>query len=159
MKQSLIRPTTILFAFAALAGCSETTSTSASPVAGSYTAIVFTTTGTSGQTNQLLVGSSLDIVLEPDGTTSGHLHRTASGGLPDFDADMAGTWTQQADVIRFAQAADTFVRDMPFTVEKIAANEFYLVGDETFAGTRINLTLAREHPYERALQPTPLSHP
>jgi hypothetical protein len=144
MKQSPIRATPILFALAALAGCSEATSTAGPRVAGSYTAIVFTTTGTSGQTNQLLAGSSLDITLEPDGTTSGHLHLAASGGAPAFDADMAGFWTQQADVIRFAQGEDTFVRDMPFTVQQIATNDFYLVGDETYSGTRINLTLARE---------------
>lgn len=143
MKRSLMKFTPILFAVVALAGCSDSTEPGNSPV-GNYTAIQFVTTGTSGQTNQLLIGSSLQINLAANGTTTGHLHLAASGGDPAFDADMAGTWTRNGNVIEFSQAADTFVRDMAFTLQPIAEDVWYLVADQVFSGTRIQLTLSNE---------------
>ena len=82
--------------------------------------------------------------LASNGTTSGHLHIAASGAQPVLDADMAGTWTQNGDTIDFTQTADTFVRDMSFTIQRISTSVWALVGDQVFAGTRINLTLAHE---------------
>ena len=143
MKRSLMRITTMLLAVAYLGACSD--STSPSEVVGSYTAITFRTTGASGQTDQLVAGSTFDITLHSDGTTSGHLHIAASGGNPALDADMAGTWSQNGDVIEFSQTADTFVRDMAFMIDRVAANELWLVGSQVFSGTQINVTLAREH--------------
>ena len=141
--RSLIKISAVVVALAAAGACSD--STSPSEVVGSYTAITFVTYGTSGQTNQLIAGSTFDISLHSDGTTSGHLHIAASGGSSALDADMAGTWTQNGDVVQFDQAADTFVRDMAFTVDRVAANELWLVGAAVFSGTQINVTLAREH--------------
>ena len=143
MKRSLIRISPILLLLAWLGACSD--STSPSEVVGSYTAITFRTTGSSGQTDQLLAGSTFDITLHSDGTTSGHLHIAASGGNPALDANMAGSWTQNGDIIDFDQAADTFVRNMPFTIDRVAPNELWLVGSQVFSGTQINVTLAREH--------------
>ncbi|HEU4746872.1 MAG TPA: hypothetical protein VFS56_00110 [Gemmatimonadaceae bacterium] len=114
-------------------------------MAGSYTAIIFMSTGSSGQTNHLLAGSTFNIALDADGTTSGHLHIAASGGEPAFDADMAGTWIQTGDVIDFTQPADTFVRDMAFRIERIGPNELYLVGGHNFVGGRVDVTLARDN--------------
>ena len=141
MKHYLARLGTLVLSAAALAGCSD--STSRSEVTGSYSAIIFFSTGTSGQTNQLLAGSTFHITLHPDGSTSGHLHMVTSTGA--LDADMGGTWTQSGDLIEFAQTADTFVRDMVFRIERIGGNEFYLVGDQIFSGNRINVTLGREN--------------
>ena len=128
-------------ALGALVGCGE--STSPPDAVGSYTATSFTSHGTSGQTNHLLHGSTFDITLHPDLTTSGHLHIAASGGQPALDADMAGTWRQTGDIVSFVQAADTFVRDMVFRVERNAPGEYHLVGDRIFSGTQIHVTLAR----------------
>ena len=136
-------PAAVLLAVGAIGGCSE--STSPPEAVGSYTAISFVTTGSSGQTNQLLAGSTLEITLHPDLTTSGHLHIAASGGQPGLDADMAGTWRQTGDIVDFSQTADTFVRDMAFRAERTAAFGYHLVGSQVFSGTQINITLAREN--------------
>ena len=80
--------------------------------------------------------------LNSNGTTSGHLHVAANGTTPVVDADMAGTWTLNGDVVTFTQAADTFVRNMPFTVQRAGRNVVGMAGDLIFSGTRINVTLA-----------------
>jgi hypothetical protein len=109
---------------------------------GSYTATQWVTTGGSGQTNQIVAGSTLTITLNANGSTSGHLHLAASGSNPAFDADMAGTWNVNGATVSFSQNADTFVRDMPFSV---VANgpKWSLEGDRVFSGTRIQLTLTQ----------------
>ena len=123
--------------------CDSSTSPKDS-VEGDYTALIFFTTPTGGSArNELQAGSSLNISLRSDGTTSGHLHVAAFGTNPAFDADMTGTWTQNGEEVEFTQAADTFVRDMVFRIERISVSPWALVGDEVFSGTRINLTLAR----------------
>ena len=126
---------------AALLACGSDSTGPAQPPVGSYSAIEFVTTGNSGQTNQLVIGGSLQMNLAANGTTSGHLHMAASGGNPVFDADMAGTWTMSGNVVDFEQTADTFVRDMHFTLQPIATDTWDLVGDQGFSGTRIQLTL------------------
>jgi len=114
-------------------------------VEGDYTAIVFFTTPTGGSArNELEAGSSLTMSLGSDGTTSGHLHVAAFGTNPAFDADMTGTWTRNGEEVEFTQAADTFVRNMVFRIERISFSPKALVGDQVFSGTRINLTLVRE---------------
>jgi hypothetical protein len=95
------------------------------------------TTGTSGQTNQILAGSTLFLFLVSNGNVSGQLHKAASG-----NTDMTGTWTQTGNTIRFSQTADTFVRNMTFTVVP-NGNSWQLVGDQVFSGTRIQLTLSQ----------------
>ena len=141
MRNTILRTGALLGAVAVL-GCGSDT-TAPDPLVNSYVASTWITTGTSGQTNQLLSGSSLVIFLNSDGTTSGHLHVAASGGDPAFDADMAGTWSRQGNTVNFNQAADTFVRNMPFTVMSSAdATHWELIGDKTFAGTRVQLTLS-----------------
>lgn len=111
-------------------------------ISGSYTATQWVTTGGSGSTNQLLAGSTLNINLNPSGTTTGHLHVAGSGANAAFDADMAGTWVISGNTVTFSQSADTFVRNMPFT---LVANgpQWALVGDQVFSDTRIQLTLTR----------------
>src|SRR4051812_33909434 len=86
MERSIIRASSIFAMVAAIAACggSDTTSPSNS-LAGAYTATRFVTTGGSGQTNQLLAGGSLTIVLNGNGTTTGHLHVVASGNNPAVD--------------------------------------------------------------------------
>lgn len=81
----------------------------------------------------------MTLILNPDGSTVGHLHIAASGINPVFDADMAGTWIHSGNTITIAQSADTFVRNMIFTAA--IGNKETLVGDQIFSGTRIQLTL------------------
>jgi hypothetical protein len=131
-----------LFLAAGMLACgSDSTSPTESMPVGSYTAFEFVTTGSSGQTDQLLIGSTLEITLSAAGTTSGHLHMAAQGGQAAFDADMAGTWTRTGNTVDFTQNADTFVNDMIFTIQPVAADVWDLEGDQAFSGTLIQLTL------------------
>jgi hypothetical protein len=138
-----LRTVSIVAAFAATAACGSDSTSPQSPLVGSYTAFQWVTTGGSGQTNQLTIGSTLQITLNADGSTSGHMHIAASNGGPatDLDFDMAGTWSESNNVVDFTQAADTFVRDMTFAVQPIANGVVDLVADQVFSGTRIQLTL------------------
>ena len=142
MRQSVKRATTMFAVVAAVAACGSDTTSPSNTVAGTYSATEFVTTGGSGQRNELLAGSTLNIVLKPDGTTTGHLHIAASGSTPVFDADMAGTWAQTGNVIRFSQTADTFVRNMDFTLDS-NGSQWLLIGDQGFSGTRIQVTLTQ----------------
>jgi hypothetical protein len=147
MKHSYRKFRSLLFIGlpALLLACGGSDEPSTSAAAGGYVATTFRTTGTSGQQDQLAIGSTLQINLAENGSTSGHLHAAAYAGAPAFDADMAGTWTASAsgNTIDFTQAADTFVRDMLFTVGTDVNGIMTLTGDQTFSGTRIQLTLTR----------------
>jgi hypothetical protein len=143
MKDTLIKHLTFLGVIVAATACGSDTTSPAQSAAGNYTAISWTTSGASGQTNQLTAGSTLTLNLASNGTTSGHLHFAASGSNPALDADMAGTWTQSGTTVTFSQSADTFVRNMLFTLALDPANGWTLVGDQTFSGTNIKLILRR----------------
>ena len=87
-------------------------------VAGTYQATTFTFDGGSGPTDLLAIGASVTITLAPDGTSSGRMLVPGVGeGGGDLDADLAGTWTLSGTTVTFDQAADTFMRDVPFTAE------------------------------------------
>jgi len=131
----------IAAALAATTACGNDSTSPQSPLVGSYTAFQWVTTGGSGQTNQLNIGSTLQITLNADGSTSGHMHLAASNGSPAADFDMAGTWNESNNVVDFTQTADTFVRNMIFAVQPIATGVLDLVGDQVFSGTRVQLTL------------------
>jgi hypothetical protein len=93
-------------------------SPTAESVAGTYQATTFTFNGGSGTTDLLADGASVTITLAPNGTTSGRMFVPgvgAEGG--DLDADLAGTWMLSGATVTFGQAADTFMRDVPFTAE------------------------------------------
>ena len=138
MKQTAFKIGGLLFA-AALVGCGSDSTEPGLSLEGNYTATQWVTTGGSGQTNQVLAGSTLNITLNSNGTTTGHLH---VAGSPALDADMAGTWAKSGNTVTFSQSADTFVRNTPFTVVPNGAN-WELVADHVFSGTRIQLTLTR----------------
>jgi hypothetical protein len=144
MRKSLKRSCSLLSIVlpALFLGCGDSTSPAADMAVGNYTAVFFTSTGNSGQKNELAVGGSLILNLNANGTTSGHLHMVAPGGGPDFDADMAGTWTRTGMIVDIDQPADTFVRDMPFTLTPGPADGWDLVGNETFSGTNIQVRLS-----------------
>ena len=144
MRKSLKRSCSLLSIVlpALFLGCGDSTSEPADMAVGNYTAIFFTSTGSSGQRDELGPGGSLVLNLHANGTTSGHLHMVAPGGGPDFDADMAGTWTRTGMMVNFDQPADTFVRDMPFTLTPYVGS-WDLEGVQSFSGTEIRLTLRR----------------
>lgn len=85
----------------------------------------------------LAAGGSLTITLTANGTTTGQLFVPAAlnGGTP-LTESMDGTFTPSSGVVTFSQAADTFVRDMPFTVLGKS-----LAGSKDFSGTTITVLL------------------
>jgi hypothetical protein len=124
----------------ALAGCGDDDDPTGPPAStGAYEATTWTVTEGGTTTDVLAAGGSFAITLTSQGTTTGRLFVPAAvTGEGDFDADLTGTWTQRGAIVEFSHAADTFVRDMPFTVQGAT-----LVGDHTFGGARIRVTLTR----------------
>lgn len=143
MRLSFMKIGAGVFALAALTACGSDTTSPTINAAGHYDATTFITTGGSGMTDQRVNGSTVSLDLNTDGTTGGHLHVVASGSSPALDADMTGTWSQNGMVVTISQPADTFIRNMPFTLTVDAADGWDLVGDKGFNGTRIQLTLKR----------------
>ncbi|HZD06265.1 MAG TPA: hypothetical protein VE173_15245 [Longimicrobiales bacterium] len=116
-------------------------------VAGSYTAegpfgaITFITTeaGSSEETDWLARGASIVLDLKADGTTGGRLYVPGAdedGG--DMDEDLTGTWSLTNGRVALDHEADTFLRDMDYTLE---GNR--LKGEETFGGTTVRVELVR----------------
>lgn len=136
--------TMLVMGFPLLLACEESTSPADSAV-GNYTAVSFITTPTGGSPrNEIQAGSTLTLNLVGDGSTSGHLHIAApTVGSPPFNADMAGTWVQNGLTVDISQGADTFVRDMLFTMTPGPTANLDLVGDAVFDGVRIQITLRR----------------
>jgi hypothetical protein len=143
MNHSLMRRAPILFCVAAMVACGGDSTAPNSTLAGSYVATQFVTTGTGGQTNQILAGSTVSVNLASNGSVTGHLHLVATNANPALDADLAGTWTQTGNTVTFAQAADTFINDMTFDVVS-NGSVWQLVGDQVFSGTRIQITLTQQ---------------
>lgn len=106
-------------------------------VAGSYHATALITIEGGQRVDHIANGSTINIVLTPQGTTTGTIHFAAAGGDPGFDASLAGTWELDGAWVTFDHAADTFLRDMIFTwhLGQLAAND-------TFSGTQFIVTLA-----------------
>ena len=124
--------------------CSRDTTSPVDPVAGDYTATSFVTTPTGGpSTDQLAAGSTVNLVLDADYVTAGHLHIAASGSTPASDTDMVGTWTHIGNAVDLNQPLDSFMRDMIFLIDKSSDGTMTLVGDQIIGGTRIQLTLTR----------------
>ena len=121
--------------------CGDDSTAPTSGVAGSYAATTMTRTPSGGSAVDVLAaGGSLTIQLKSDGTTTGQLVIPASlNGGQQLTASMAGTWTQTGSTVTFSQSADTFVRDMPFTVAGST-----LQGDKTFGSDRVVVVLTRQ---------------
>ena len=105
---------------------------------GDYVAVVLTSTPT-GQApvDILAAGGSLNISLFSDSTTTGTLIVPASvnNGVA-INASMVGTFTRVGDIITFDQAADTFVRDMDFTISGRAMG-----GSQDFGSVTITVNM------------------
>jgi hypothetical protein len=123
----------------ALVACGESTEPTVDSVAGSYTATAFTVTEGGSTTDVLADGGSITLTLNTGGSAAGRLF--VPGGAEDgsdFDEDLTGTWTLTGTAVSLDHAADTFLRDMTFTV---SADR--LTGQETFAEATIAVTLAK----------------
>lgn len=125
----------------ALFACGEGTpfSPTVENVAGSYQATTLTATESGITADLLLLGASLTVVLNQDGTTTGRLLAPGLGqNGADVDEDLAGTWTLEGSTVNFDQPGDTFVRDVPFTAEPNR-----LSAEGTFDGVIIRVVLTK----------------
>lgn len=87
-------------------------------VAGSYEATTLIGHAAAGDIDVLSNGGSLEMELAADGTTSGTLFvPEGEEDGSDLTADLTGTWSLDGDRVTFAQAADTFIRDVTFTFD------------------------------------------
>ena len=153
----VVRHTALIAAAAAMLACSDSNGPdpiSPEQVSGSYATTVpntggsafgsltFSSTENGVTVDQAARGAEIRLVLAGDGTTSGSLV------VPDveleedqretFVADLAGTWRLEGNVVKLNHGADTFLRDIPLTV-----NDNRLEGERTFGNVRVRVVLAR----------------
>jgi hypothetical protein len=120
--------------------CGDPAAPTVADLAGSYSATTLTWQDSTGTTNWLAQGSSLSIVLMANDSTRGRLF--VPGGDEngaDLEADLAGSWVLRGDTVEFDQAADTFVRDMPFV---FAGGK--LAGQATFSGGTVRVVMVKQ---------------
>jgi len=113
--------------------------TSTEDVAGDYRLQSLVTMTDGVWTDWRVAGATFTITLAPNGTTGGHLFIPGSdetGG--DFRVDLTGTWALSDETVTFAQAADSFVRDMAFD-----AGENRLSGELTTGYGRVIAVLKK----------------
>lgn len=118
MTRSVTRLPLLAAAFLSLTviGCSD--STSANALAGTYNATVFHVTPDGEPDMDILAaGGSLTVTLDANGGASGTISLPASvtGSIP-ISESLTGTYTQSGNTVQFQQSADTFVRDLAWTV-------------------------------------------
>ena len=142
-SQSVLKNTgLILLAFITAGGCGDdATGPSREEVAGTYAATSLTMTVPGGAPVDLIAqGSEVLLDLDLDGTASGQLFVPGFGeGGGDLDMDLEGTWTLSGSTVTLSPSVDVFLQDMPLT-----ANGETLVGDRTFDGVRLRVTLTRQ---------------
>lgn len=113
---------------------------------GAFGALTFTTVDSGNVTDLLDAGASISLRLNADGTTEGELFIPGAGeDGSDVDESLAGTWHLAGGTVTLEHDADTFLREMQFTI--VGGR---LEGDRTFgqsadgSGTRVRLTLQRQ---------------
>lgn len=140
-RNAALSAATMLLAFTAACGSDKSTGPDMGDVAGSYEATALTATQAGTEHDFIAAGATIHLVLDEDGTTSGHLSIPASdlSNGEAVDADMAGSWTLDGAIVHIAQSADTFIRDLPFAVEGNS-----LTGDATFDDVHVHLVMSRQ---------------
>jgi len=130
----------VTFASAWVSGCGSDSPSHPSSLAGTYVATVFRVTPTGESTIDVLAaGGSLSVTIASDNTASGSLSIPASVAGTPFTASMAGTVVQSGSTVQFQQTADTFVRNLTFT---IVGNTLQATSQVAGAGS-FTITLSR----------------
>lgn len=95
-----------------LGACSDGPTSPETGIAGSYEVVEWMIVSSTTTHDLLAGGGRLDLVIAPDGSTSGEFFIPA-GVAPEPSeqrVSMAGTWTQIGDVVTFDMPGDTYVR-------------------------------------------------
>jgi hypothetical protein len=122
------------------AACGDDDDTPTGPtvasVAGNYIATTFTVTSPLGVQNILQLGGSVTAKFVANGTVTGHVKVPTE----TVDEDFAGTWKLVNSEVEIEQVpTDIFIEDVTF---KVVGKT--LVGDETFSGVRVQVTLTKQ---------------
>lgn len=147
MRRPVLRPRGVLaraalLALAATAACSSTpVAPTPASLAGNYSATVFRVTPPGQpQVDALAAGGSITIAIASGGTTTGTLFLPASvTGGSAFTASMAGSITVAGSSVQFVQSADSFIRNLTFTVSGTTLT----VTNGVAAGASYTITLTR----------------
>jgi hypothetical protein len=137
-----LRFSLLLLALSSVAACGDSTSPSEG-VAGTYHATQIDITFPGEQPIDVIAaGGSVDIVLTPQGTTTGTLVVPAEfteDGIEDDVIDLAGTFTIAGNALTFHGQGDSFIPESEWTI-----------GNDVLTHTRnepegtLELTLTRE---------------
>jgi hypothetical protein len=105
-------------------------------VSGNYRATRFLATTGSLSQDILETGGSLTATFNSNGTLTGHV----TVPTQDVDEDFAGEWKIENGKVEIEEVpTDIFVEDLNFSV---VGNT--LVGDQTFSGVRVQVTLTKQ---------------
>lgn len=109
-------------------------------VSGSYVATVLTVEETSGTTDYLAFGATMEVTLHPDGTVDGQFFVPSLGpGGSDIDVALGGAWSLDGNQVTIESIQDTFLQDVVFT-----ATEGRLDGE--FVGNGVSVQVRLEKP-------------
>lgn len=124
-----------------LAACGDDGLIDPDPIAGVYTATTFRVTPSGQQEIDVLAqGGSLTITIGANNTTTGSLTLPAVvTGDVALQENMAGTAERNGNGVTFEQTADTFVRDLNWTV----INNTIAVTNQSVGGATWTIVLAR----------------
>lgn len=142
MQRLLRRLPLVLAMTGSLIACGNDSPTETDSLSGTYNATTLRITPT-GQASidALTQGGSMTLVINDSRSTGGSLTLpTAVTGGAALTASMAGTAVQTGGTIRFQQSADTFVRDLTFTV----GAGVLTVTDQAAGSARFTITLTRQ---------------
>jgi hypothetical protein len=130
-----------LVAVSALAACGEDRAIDPNSIAGVYSATTFRATPTgAAEIDVLAQGGSLIITIGGGNATTGALTLPATvTGTTTTQTSMAGTAVRTGNGIRFDQTADTFVRDLNWTL----ANNALSVTNQTVGGVTYTIVMTR----------------
>jgi hypothetical protein len=136
----LLRALLALVLLAAPGGCRG--ATDPDPLVGTFLATTFQVTPSGqGMINVLTSGGTLGFNVANNFVVTGTLILPAAvtGGAP-FTASMAGTAVRTGTSVQLTQSADTFVRNLTFT---LVENRLEAV-NQVVAGTTYNIILTRQ---------------
>jgi hypothetical protein len=124
-------------------GSGSSTQATPSPISGTYVATVMRVTiGAQAPLDLLAGGSSLTITIDASNGTTGTLSipDSAAAGNGGLTASMTGTATLTGTTVKFVQSADSFIKDLTWTV----SGSTLVVLNQADAGSTFTITLTRQ---------------
>ena len=143
MRRNRLAPALLVFLLALMSGCRG--STDPNPLVGTWLPSTFLVTPAGqGQKNVLTAGGTLGVnIVQIDSTflaTGTVLLPASVTGGAAFTASLAGPATESGSTVRFVTTADSFVRDLVFT---LVENRLEAV-NQVVAGTTYEIVLTRQ---------------